>query len=102
MNRRTFIAGVAAGAAASGLGCIAYAVGVEPHWLELVLRDLPIPGLPRRLDGLRLAQISDLHVGPRVSDDYLRQSLARVRVLEPDIVVFTGRSEEHTSELQSL
>lgn len=90
MNRRTFVTRVAAGVAASGLGCVAYAIGIEPHWLQLVFRDLPIRGLPWRLDGLRLAQISDLHVGPRVSDVYLGQSLARVRALEPDIVVFTG------------
>jgi hypothetical protein len=90
LNRRTFLGGVAAGVAASGLGCVAYAIGVEPHWLQLVFRDLPIGGLPRRLEGIRLAQISDLHVGPDVSDAYLDQSLARVRALEPDIVVFTG------------
>ena len=107
MNRRTFVTGVAAGVAGSALGCVAYAIGVEPHWLQLEFRDLPIRGLPWRLDGIRLAQISDLHVGPRVSDVYLGQSFARVRALEPDIVVFTGdfityREERGDSQFDQL
>lgn len=35
-------------------------------------------------------QISDLHVGQRVDDDYVRATFRRVADLSPDIVVFTG------------
>ena len=82
--------GGAVAIAASALGCVGYAIGVEPHWLKIVARDLPIDHLPRALQGARLVQISDLHVGPRVSDDYLVHSLERARALAPDVVVFTG------------
>jgi uncharacterized protein len=37
-----------------------------------------------------LAQISDLHVGPKVDDEYIIESLDRVQKLLPDFVVFTG------------
>lgn len=90
MNRRAFLARGAAAVATAGLGCVAYAIGIEPHWLEVVERDLPIEHLPRALDGARVAQISDLHIGPRVSDDYVIGALDRLRTMQPDIVLMTG------------
>ena len=58
--------------------------------MELVDRDLPIAGLPARWHGRTLVQLSDLHVGPQVSDSYLIDSLQRVAQLAPDVVVVTG------------
>ena len=90
MDRRTFLKLGAAGVATAGLACVGYAIGVEPHWLEIVPRDLPIENLPLDLVGLRLAQVSDIHIGPRVADDYIVHSFDRLRALGPDIVVATG------------
>lgn len=89
MTRRTFLrlAGTSL-AAAAGTGL--YTWQLEPHWLELVRRPLPIRGLPEGLAGLTLVQISDIHVGPRVEDDYVIDTFRRVSVLRPDIVVVTG------------
>lgn len=87
MNRRRFLA---SGAALAGAGVLAYTWGVEPFWLDVVRRDLPVVGLPPALDGTRLAQLSDLHVGPRVRDDYLVDVLRRTAALRPDFVVVTG------------
>jgi predicted MPP superfamily phosphohydrolase len=49
-----------------------------------------IPGLPRVLEGYTIAQISDLHVGPFVGDRELREGLARVDEVRPDLLVVTG------------
>ena len=68
----------------------AYAWGVEPHWVEVVRRRLPIANLPADMVGRTIAQFSDLHIGPRVDDDYLRDTFANVARLRPDIVVMTG------------
>jgi uncharacterized protein len=79
--------------AAAGFGALAtglYTWRVEPHWLEFTYPALPISGLPLELEGLTLAQISDLHVGPQVDDDYIIKSFRRVQELAPDFVVFTG------------
>ncbi len=76
----------AAGAAGAGL----YGWRIEPHWVEVVRRDLPVKGLPEGLAGTSLVQISDLHVGPQVDDGYLVRTLERVGGLEPDILVLTG------------
>lgn len=90
MNRRTFVKGAAVAVAASAVGCVGYAIGVEPHWLEIVTRDLVIENLPKQLEGIRLAQVSDLHIGPQVSDEYITSSFDRLRAYSPDIVVVTG------------
>ena len=75
----------------AGLGAIGlYTWRVEPHWLQFTYPRLPISGLPRELEGRTLAQISDLHVGPKVDDDYIISSFRRVQELTPDFVVFTG------------
>jgi len=78
------------GAAAAGLGVGLYTWQVEPHWLEIVRRRLPVRGLPDALRGRTLVQLSDIHVGPRVSDAYVLETFARVTALSPDIVVYTG------------
>ncbi len=90
MNRRRFVKGTAAALGTAAVGCTGWAIGFEPHWLEIVNRDLPVEHLPAALKGARLAQVSDLHVGPWVSDEYLVESFARLRALQPDIVVMTG------------
>ena len=89
LTRRQFLKGSGAALlAAAGLG--AYAWLVEPHWLEIVERSLEIPGLPESLNGARLVQLSDLHVGRHVSDDYILDVFREVAHLEADILVITG------------
>jgi len=90
VDRRRFVKRIAAALASSAAGCLGYAIGIEPHWLEIVERDLPIELLPPALHGTRLAHLSDLHIGPQVSDAYLVDTFDRVRALRPDVVVITG------------
>ena len=89
LTRREFlkIAGASLGALA-GLG--SYARWIEPHWLETVYRRLPIRGLPDALAGRTLVQLSDVHMGTQVDDNYILAAFQRVTDLDPDIVVFTG------------
>ena len=46
--------------------------------MELVYRELPIAALPDKWHGRTLVQLSDLHIGPQVSDDYLIESFEAV------------------------
>jgi len=48
------------------------------------------PDLPAGLDGLRIAQVSDVHVGPHTSRRYLARVLRAVRDARPDLVTVTG------------
>ena len=89
ISRRGFLRATgAAVSAAAGVGL--YTWRIEPHRLELVRRPLAIRGLPPSLAGRSLVQISDVHVGTRVNDDYVLATFRRIVDLQPDIVVFTG------------
>ncbi|MGQ9496034.1 MAG: metallophosphoesterase [Thermoanaerobaculaceae bacterium] len=46
--------------------------------------------LPPKLDGLRLVQLSDLHLGTILGEAWLSSILAQVRELRPDLVAITG------------
>ena len=88
-TRRTFLLGCGSTlAAAAGTGL--YAWRWEPHWLEFARHRLPVRGLPASLAGKTLMQISDVHVGLRVDDDYVVDVFRRASALAPDIVAFTG------------
>jgi len=58
----------------------------------LVLRDVrvTIPELPSELDGLVIAQISDLHVGPQTSQAFLRRIARTVAGIGADVIAVTG------------
>ena len=90
MNRREFVVRGAAAMTVGAAGIVGYTIGIEPHWEHVVRQDLPIVGLPAALVGRKLVQISDLHVGPKVSDAYIAECLGRVATLTPDILVITG------------
>ena len=51
---------------------------------------LPVRHLPAGLDGLRIVQISDLHIGPYLGAERLAAYVARVNALDPDLTVITG------------
>ncbi|MEM6533519.1 MAG: metallophosphoesterase [Myxococcota bacterium] len=46
--------------------------------------------LPKTLKGLRLVQLSDIHIGPTVTKAYLEGVVEKVNALKPDLVVITG------------
>jgi len=46
--------------------------------------------LPQSMDGFRIVQITDLHIGPLINGDWLRHVVAQVNALQPDIIAVTG------------
>jgi predicted MPP superfamily phosphohydrolase len=52
--------------------------------------ELRIDDLAPALDGFKIAQISDLHVGPTLRAGYVRGVVERVNATGPDMVMFTG------------
>jgi predicted MPP superfamily phosphohydrolase len=90
LTRRKWLKRTVRTVAACGLGAGAYAYWIEPFWVEFVEQDLPIANLPSQWQGRTLVQISDIHVGHRVSDDFLLDTFKHIADRQPDIVVFTG------------
>lgn len=90
MKRRVFLKSLAATTVVAGAGCVGYAIGIEPHWLDITTRYLAIENLPPNLNNARVAHLSDIHVGPSVNDEYLIKSFDRIRALGCDFVLVTG------------
>ncbi|HQD61791.1 MAG TPA: metallophosphoesterase [Propioniciclava tarda] len=79
------------GVAALGLGGgAAYGSLVELHDLRFVRRPLPVENLPDAWVGRTIVQLTDVHVGPHVADDYLLRTFDAVARLAPDVLVITG------------
>lgn len=56
----------------------------------VVAVDVPIRDLPPALHGFRIAQISDIHVGPTIKRGYLQAIVDAVNRLNADMVAVTG------------
>ncbi len=67
-----------------------YAGEFERHWLEVVQKDIRICGLPSGFDGVRLAQLSDIHLGEFTEPFLLREAIDQINQARPDFVVLTG------------
>jgi predicted MPP superfamily phosphohydrolase len=94
ISRRGFF-GLAGGALGAALGADAFLV--EPEHVPLSRHDVRIPGLPRGLEGLRIAQVTDVHFpGNVAAAEAVLQHLKRER---PEIVVLTGDMLEHRDAL---
>jgi uncharacterized protein len=76
------------------------AVGVRSALAGVRIKDVPvhIPSLPPALAGLRLVQISDLHIGPLLQKEWVEGIVERVRALRPDMVAITGDLVDGTVE----
>jgi uncharacterized protein len=63
----------------------------EAGWLRTRVRELEVDGLPQELDGLRVAHLSDFHLGaPSRGPGAARRAVRWVRERDPDLVVVTG------------
>jgi predicted MPP superfamily phosphohydrolase len=58
----------------------------------MVLRqiDVPVPGLPRDLEGLRIAQLTDIHFGTFFDHRDLARAIAMANETRPHLAVVTG------------
>jgi len=66
--------------------------------LVVVERTVALPELPDGLDGLRIAHVSDLHVGDLMPVTRVGELVARVNTLKPDLVALTGDYVDYTLE----
>lgn len=77
------LAGISAGIA--GLGLSQAVAG--PKVREVVV---PITGLDPSLEGLTIAQVSDLHIGPTIGREYVEDVVTTVQSLNPSLIAVTG------------
>ncbi len=89
LSRRGFLKLCGGGLLAAGASGT-YARFIEPQWPAVEQVAMDFPGLPAALQGLRIAQLSDFHLSPRVSGAYLRAQFERSVSLSPDVIMLTG------------
>ena len=86
ITRRRFLTASAYAAA----GVALYSGEIARHWIEISHRDAYLPGLPAAFDGLRLVQLSDIHLDEFTEPYFLREAVNRINEINPDLVLLTG------------
>lgn len=81
--RAALVLGITAAALAAGLRG-----GLAPPALRR--EEFAIERWPRALDGFRIVQISDIHIGPLLGREFAAALAQRVNALEPDLIAVTG------------
>jgi predicted MPP superfamily phosphohydrolase len=90
-SRRLFLArsvAVTAGVAAAGL--VGSGIGTALGMPELRRIQIPLARLPRSADGLRIALVSDIHLGPLNRGDRTRRIVEMINGLDADLVAVVG------------
>ena len=89
-SRRQFLNVGRRAVLAGGAGLFAYSFLVETRRFQVTRRVFPVRGLPQSLDGLLVAQLTDLHHGPFMSLGWIREVIATTNELAPDLILLTG------------
>jgi predicted MPP superfamily phosphohydrolase len=85
-SRRGFLKTALGGAA----GLALYSTTISRHWIEITHPEIRIAGLPAAFDGLRIAQLSDIHLDEYTEPFFLHHVIDQINQLRPDIVLLTG------------
>ena|ERR1035438_8622391 len=86
ISRRGFLNAGLWGAA----GLALYSGEIARHWIEVTEHNVSLAGLPEVFDGMRIVQISDIHLDEYTEPFFLRQVVDRVNRIEPEAVLLTG------------
>lgn len=92
LTRRALFRWMGALAVTGGVGYAGttYAYNVEPHNIQVERVNIQLPRLPGAFDGITIAHLSDLHLGPYVTEAHLLQAVQMTNALKPDVIVLTG------------
>ena len=88
--RRHFLAKSAVAVSATPFAACAYGLLYERTEIETTHQPILLRRLPKAFDGFRIAQISDIHIGPFMPAEDIRRCVAMVNRLKPDLIALTG------------
>jgi predicted MPP superfamily phosphohydrolase len=90
-ERRLAVSRLFAGLAAFlGLGASGAALVSALSRVEVKRVRVAIERLPPAFSGMRIVQISDIHVGPTIGRGFIDDLVTRINALSPDLVAITG------------
>jgi len=87
--RRSFLETAAAGLAIAPLAATAFGI-LERGRLQLSEVRIPIPDLPKDLDGLRIVQVTDIHLSPFLSESEFARAVDMANETRAHIGLVTG------------
>lgn len=90
LSRRAALKSLLATAIGATTGAAAYGLSYERHHLGVTEADLPVAGLPRALDGMRIAFLTDIHHSRMVPAEDVAAAVAMANAAGPDLVVLGG------------
>jgi predicted MPP superfamily phosphohydrolase len=73
-----------------GVGGVGYGYLMEPNLFKVETIPLKLPRLSRKFSGLRVAQISDIHMGGWMNLQRFQRVADLIVAEQPDVVVITG------------
>lgn len=99
ISRRKFLkyTGLVAGAAAAGTALEAFVI--EPHWFKVTRPSIAVANLPAAWQGVRIAQITDIHIGRNSTLAHAREIVDMCNDLQPDIIALTG---DYVSQAEAI
>jgi uncharacterized protein len=71
-------------------GLALYSGEIERHWIETKHIGIRLKNLPEAFEGLRIAQLSDIHMDQYTEPLFLRSVVDKVNAMRPDVVFLTG------------
>src|SRR5579859_7709549 len=86
ITRRRFLKRTLYGAA----GLAVYSGVLERHFIEVVERDFFLPNLPAAFNGMRIVQLSDIHMDDFTEPFFLQHAVERINSLKPAAIFLTG------------
>ncbi|PHR71851.1 MAG: hypothetical protein COA67_05515 [Lutibacter sp.] len=91
ISRSSFITKVGLGVSGIIFGSYAYGVLKGRYSFKIFKEKISFPNLPSAFNGLRIVQISDLHLGSFINDfDEVSRVVPMINDLKPDLIFFTG------------
>jgi predicted MPP superfamily phosphohydrolase len=105
-SRRQFLIAAAALGSAGALGTVAGASLLESRQIGVKRYEVHLARLSAKLDGFRVAQLSDLHYDLSYTAELVETAVQTVKGLNPDLVVLTGDyvsafARHHTAAAES-
>jgi predicted MPP superfamily phosphohydrolase len=85
-TRRRFLKAGMYGAAALAV----YSGEIARHSIEVTRHEMPLAGLSHVFDGMKIVQLSDIHMDEYTEPFFLRHVVDRIDQLQPDAVFLTG------------
>lgn len=99
IDRRLLLArGAAIFAGLTAAGVTGYGVKTALGGPQLDRVQIPIPKLPRAMDGTRLAVVSDIHLGPLTGSQHMNRIVSMINSVDADVVCIVGDMVDGTVE----